>query len=225
MKILHSKPTLLAVLFAVGLTTALNAHADDEARKAILELRVQLKATVQTVQEQQNQITQLNEALAKLRGQHDVTANTVGQLKADQSATYDSVDKRLVALEPIPIEVQTQTSYDAAALLLENKDYAAALKAFDAHAKKFPQSAQMADVRYSQGFAAFALNNQKLAVQHLTRFTEQYATHAKMPDALFVLGNAQLTLNKKPDASATFKKLIAAFPEHANSQKAALLLK
>ena len=74
----------LSALFIALATIALPAHADNEARQAILELRVQLKATIQTVEAQGNRISELNQELAKLRGQQETAKNTLDTVKAEQ---------------------------------------------------------------------------------------------------------------------------------------------
>ena len=212
-------------LLALGLFTAFSAQAfsDNEARKAILELREQLKGTVQTVQEQQNRITQLNDDLSKLRGQYEQSQNLLNSVKSDQEAGYASIDKRLATLEPIPPEVQAQQSYDAAFALIQKGDYAAALKVFDKHARNFPNSAQATEVLYWQGTAAYGTRNYKTAITRLGSFLSKYPNHEKTPDALLTLGSAQMEGGEKAKGLVTLKQLTDLYPNSEAAKTAATL--
>lgn len=206
----------------LGVLAAFNAHAftDNEARQAILDLREQLKGTVQTVQEQQNRISQLSDELAKLRGQYEQSQNLLNTVKNDQESGYASVDKRLAALEPIPVEQLAQQDFDKAVALIQKGNYAAALKALDKHAKTYPNSAQTAEVGYWRSTAAYGTRNYKLAIAYLNQFLNLYPNHDKSPDALLMLGSAQMESGKKVTGLATLKQLISLYPDHSASKTA-----
>src|ERR1700754_2508583 len=90
---------------------ALPAHAgvfdDNEARKAVLDLRTktdslssQLQAAQRTILDQSNRIDQLNQQVATLRGQNEDLANQVGTLQKQQKDYYADLDARLKKFEP-----------------------------------------------------------------------------------------------------------------------------
>lgn len=213
-------------LMSLGVLAAFNAQAftDNDARKAILELREQLKGTVQTVQEQQNRISQLSDELAKLRGQYEQSQNLLNEVKNDQASGYASVDKRLAALEPIPVEQLAQQDFDKALAIVQKGNYSGALKAFDAHAKAYPNSAQTAEVSYWRGTAAYGTRNYKAAITHLSGFLSQYPNHEKSADALLTLGSAQIESGKKPVGMATLKQLVSLYPDSPAAKTAVSII-
>lgn len=206
-------------LLFCGIVLASNAHAftDNEARKAILELRQQLNGMQQHAQEQQNQITELNDDLAKLRGQYEQSQKLLSEVKSEQQAGYASIDKRLTTLEPIPPEVLAQQDFDAAIAILQKGNYAAAAKAFDKHAKSHPNSAQTAEVLYYQAVSAYGMRNYKTAITRLTEFLNKHTNHEKTPDALLTLGSAQIESGKKTEGMTRLKQLIE---QHPNTEAA-----
>lgn len=223
------KPTLFSLrlntlLLALGLLTAANAHADDQARRAILELRTQFNGMVQTVQEHQNKIAQLSEEVAKLRGKQEVAEKTLGDVKLDVDASYANVDKRLQTLEPVPIEIQAEQSFEAAQALIQKGSYATAVSAFNNHARLYPNSAQAADVSFLRGTAAYGAKSYKMATSYLNSFMSKFPNHEKIPDALLILGNTQIESGQKTVGLETLRKLIKLYPNAEVSQTALTIL-
>jgi len=114
-----------AAVLALAVATAAPAHAifgDDEARKAILDLRarvaeqdsahkqridalnVQFSAELARLQRNQldlvGQIEQLRQELARLRGVNETLANEVAVLQKRSREVYVEIDGRLKSLEP-----------------------------------------------------------------------------------------------------------------------------
>ena len=214
----------LSALFIALATIALPAHADNEARQAILELRVQLKATIQTVEAQGNRISELNQELAKLRGQQETSKNTLDTVKAEQESGFQSLSDRIRVFEPKTPEELAQIDFDKAMALVQSNDYAAALKAFDNHAKKYPNSDYAPQVEFWRGSSAYGTRNYKLAITYLTRFITKNPSHEKLPDAMLTLGSAQIESGKKTEGSATLQNLIAQFPSSDAATTAAKLI-
>ena len=124
----------------------LQAHAlfgDDEARKAIIELRQKVDANKQAADtaaaearegdastrrsllELSNQIEQLRAELARLRGQNEQLAREVSELQRQQKDVQAGVDERLRQVEPLRIEFDGQT-FTAAPV--EKNDFEAAMR-------------------------------------------------------------------------------------------------
>lgn len=223
------KPILLnsklnTLVLALGLFTAVNVHADDKARRAILELRTQFDGMAQTVQEQQNKITQLSDEVAKLRGKQELSEKTIGDVKLDVDASYANVDKRLQSLEPVPIEVQAQQSFEAIEALMQKGSYSGAVTALNNHARLYPNTEHAADVAFLRGAAAYGAKNYKTATSYLNSFMSKYPNHEKVPDALLILGNTQIESGQKSIGLETLRKLIKIYPNAAVSQNALTIL-
>lgn len=219
----------LSILTLSGIFIFANpAHAglfdDNEARKAILDIRTQLDATVKTVEQQQNRITELNQEISKLRGQNEQLQNAVTALTTQQESGFESLNTRLIKLEPMNAEQRAQFEFDEALAIIQNNDYAGAYKAFDRHAKKYPQSEQLPLVEFWRATAAYGTSNYAAAIAGFNRFLKQNPNHEKTADALLTLGSAQIETGKKAEGQATLQQLINQFPTSEAAKTAAKVL-
>src|SRR5450830_2124398 len=149
------KSRVFAACMALAAAMPLAAHAgildDDEARKAILDLRVKvdnltrdLNARLDTKSDKRdaldlvNQHEQTMQEIARLRGQIEVLANDIANAQKRQKDFYVDLDARLRKLEPREVTIDGKTaqvdpgeqrSYDAATKLFTGGDYKAAATA------------------------------------------------------------------------------------------------
>ena len=154
---------IAAVLLAVLAPSAANAGLfdDDEARKAILDLRakvdavnVRLDAKLDTKADKgaaldlANQNEQLQAEIAKLRGQIEVLTNDLANTQRRQQDFYVDLDNRLRKMEPkrmtvdgkeATVETGEQHAYDAALSLFKAADYKNAANAFASFMLNYPQ--------------------------------------------------------------------------------------
>ncbi len=207
---------LAAVMLAVVTTWAAPSHAalfdDDEARRAILELRQRFDALQQSNQragersgeevsqlrrsllDLQTQIEALRTEQAALRGQNEQLQRDVAELQRRQKDMAQGVDDRLRKFEPMAVTVDGR---EFRADPAEKRDFEAALAVF--RSGKFPE-------------AATAFGN----------FVRQYPQSGYVPSARFWLGNAQYATRDYKEAINNFKSLLAAAPDHARAPEAAL---
>ncbi len=206
---------LTVVVFAAVTAWAVPSHAlfgDDEARRAILELRQRVDALQQSSQragersgdevsqlrrsllDLQTQIEALRTEQAALRGQNEQLQRDVTELQRRQKDIAQGMDERLRQFEPLAV---TLDGREFRADPAEKRDYEAALAVF--------RSGKFADAG-----AAFA------------NFVRQYPQSGYVPSARFWLGNAQYATRDYKEAIANFKSLLAAAPDHARAPEAAL---
>lgn len=217
---------LRVFLCLIAFVCSPGAHAglfeDDEARKAILELRqthAELRSQVdvnrQVVQEEvrkaaeenaqlrkalletQNQLELLRSDLAKLRGQNEVLVRDLADVQRKQKDDFQATDDRLRKLEPAKVTVDGKEFMAEPA---ERRDYEMALGIF-----------RKGDFEHAQ----VAL------VDFLTRYG---ANSGYRVPALFWLGNAQYALKNYKEAVTNFRALIAAAPDHVRSPEAMLAI-
>src|SRR5579871_3193190 len=117
--------TAIAALTAVLTFATLPAHAgifdDDEARKAIMDLRTKVgdlqqeidtkmadKADKSGMLDLLNQNEQLRQEVARLRGQIEVLTNDLAESQKRQKDFYVDLDTRLRNLEPKTVTVDGQ---------------------------------------------------------------------------------------------------------------------
>jgi TolA-binding protein len=161
-----SKSGLSAALLAATVWLPLQAHAglfdDDEARKALLDLRAKVEAmradlqaridtksdkssTLDLVTQNENMLQEI----AKLRGQIEVLANDIANAQKRQKDFYVDLDARLRKLEPREVTIDGKTAqvdpgeqrgYDAAMQLFKAGDYKAAGVALQDFVQRYPGS-------------------------------------------------------------------------------------
>ncbi|MDP2371730.1 tol-pal system protein YbgF [Rhodoferax sp.] len=208
---------LAALVLTVGAASAgAGLFDDDEARKAILDLRERVDA-VRTASEAriaqegrrlnednaqlrkgmlelQNQIETLRAELAKLRGQDEQLQREIVELQRRQKEMTQGVEERLRQFEPTKVVVD---GIEFVADPSERRDFEAALATFRRGA--FPAA-------------------QTAFFDFLKRFPQSgYA-----PTALFWLGNAQYANRDYRDAITNFRALLSRAPDHFRAPEAML---
>lgn len=211
----------LSVLAVVLCLSAAPAHAlfgDDEARRAILELRQRVDALQRQQQGQmqsqavsqaeeitrlraallelQAQIDSLKTELARSRGQFEQLARDLALVQQQQKDVQIGLEDRLRRFEPVKVVLDGQELTVEPA---EKRDYDLGMEAF-----------RRAD--YAQ------------ARQLLQSFVARYPASGYRPWALFWLGNADYVLKEYKDALGRFEQLLQAAPRHPRAAEAWLAI-
>jgi tol-pal system protein YbgF len=217
----RGRGALVALPLALSAVWPLQAHAlfgDDEARRAIIELRQKVDANQQTTDaamkaleaknadsdtatrrsmlELSNQIEQLRGEMARLRGQYEQLARDVSEIQRQQKDTQVGIDERLRQVEPLQI-THDEVSFTAAPA--EKRDFDAAL-----------------ELLRGSNFAG--------AVQSYTSFLGRYPNSGYKPSALYWLGNAQYATRAYKEAMENHRRLITLFPAHLRTPEAMLAM-
>lgn len=217
-----SRP-LIARAAALALAATIgSAHAglfdDDEARRAILDLRERITKSDEQNRARQNelansvadqtsqlrrsllelntQIDALRTEIAKLRGDNEQLARDIAELQRRQKDIAQGVDERMRKIEP-----QTVT--------LDGREFTA-----DAEEKR--QFDEAMEVMRSGDFNA--------AAAAFVAFNKRWPTSGYYETARFWLGNAQYGKREYKDAISTFRALVNAAPEHPRAPEAMLAL-
>jgi tol-pal system protein YbgF len=217
----RGRGVLAALALALAVLWPLQAHAlfgDDEARKAIIELRQKVDANQQAVEaarqaletrnaesdtttrrsmlDLSNQIEQLRGEVARLRGLNEQLARDVSELQRQQKDAQVGIDERLRQVEPLKI-THDEVSFTAAPA--EKRDFDAALELLRG-------------------------SNFEGAMQAYTAFLNRYPTSGYQPSALYWLGNAQYATRAYKEAMETHRRLITQFPAHMRTPEAMLAM-
>ena len=231
-------PALAAVCLAVASLAPLPAHAlfgDDEARKAILELRGKLeafqkenatqlegKANQKSVLDLASQNEQLRQEVAKLRGQLEVLSNELANAQQRQKDFYVDLDTRMRKLEPqrvtvdgreINVDPAEQKSYDAAAASFNGGDYKTAAAALADFVRRYPQSGYAPNAQYMLGNSYYAQRDCRNAIAAQQAVVKNFPDHAKAPDALLNIATCQLEMKDRAATKKTLESLVAKYPE------------
>ncbi|WP_404991632.1 tol-pal system protein YbgF [Cupriavidus pauculus] len=239
----------LAAVSGGGLLAASSAHAgvfdDDEARKAVIQLRDQFNGFQATASQRidqssraqldmQNQLEGLRQEVARLRGQNEVLQNTVDTLQKQQKDYYADLDARLKKFEPQQVNVEgreglaqptEKPEYDAALKQFQSGDFKSAGNAFSAFAKKYPQSPYLPLAQFWLGNSLYAQRDYKGSTYVLQSMIQQFPDHAKVPDAMIVIANNQFETGQKAAAKKTLEQVVAKFPGTEGAQAASNRLK
>ena len=250
--VLRAKKAVLILCAAVLFTPFAHAglFSDDEARRALIELRAQLEVNQQDLDkkidllqksqfELANQIETLKQENASLRGQVEVLMNQVDTQQKQQKDLYQDVDSRLGKLEPKlannPVNTNAantpavankeQAVFDNALALFNKSNYRLAVQAFLSFLKTYPNSDNTAVAYYWLGSSYYVLADYKNTVNALQKLLDQAPAFEHAPDAMLTIANSQVELKQRTAARKTLDTLILQYPESQAAQTAQDLVK
>ena len=218
---------------ALCLSVSSNAwalFADDDARKAILDLR-KILATTQL--ELQGQIDKLKIDNAVLRGKVEELEKQGQDIGTSQKTYYQDLDTRLGNFEP-----RTATIEGVSGIVQpgEKKAYDDALKTFQAgnlkkadgdfsvFAKKYSTSPYVPLALFWSGNSKYASKDYAGAIAQMQGLIKRYPNHPRIPSAMLTLGNAQLESGNKVAAKKTFSEIISKYPDTESAKDAQQLI-
>jgi tol-pal system protein YbgF len=193
--------------------------ADDDARKAILDLR---KSLATTQMDLQNQIEKLKTENAELRGKVENLEKQGEDISSSQKTYYQDLDTRLGNFEPRTITIE---GLSGVVQPTEKKAYDDALNAFQAGSLKkadegfstfvvrYPKSPYLPLALFWSGNSKYANKDYAGAINQLQSLIKRYPTHPRISSAMLTLGNAQLESGNKAAAKKTLAEIISKYPE------------
>ncbi|MDR5758053.1 MULTISPECIES: tol-pal system protein YbgF [unclassified Caballeronia] len=207
------------------------AHAgvfdDNEARKAVLDLRTkadslsnQLQAAQRTILDQQNRLDQLNQQVATVRGQNEDLTNQVVTLQKQQKDYYADLDSRLKKFEPQQetidgvsgaVQPGETEAFNAASTQFRSGDYKNAAASFKTFVAKYPQSPYQPTAQYWLGNALYAQRDYKGSTAVWQNLVKSYPTHPRAPEALLAIANNQIEQGQKAAAKQTLQQIISQY--------------
>ena len=231
-----------AALAAALLCASLGAQAalfeDDEARRAILDLRQRVETMRQQAEQRQseesaqlrrsmldlqNQIEQMRGDLARMTGQNEQLTKTVTDLQQRQT----DVDTRAKSNEPSKVAVdgrefnadpKEKADFDAALGVFRAGQFAQAQTAFADFVKRYPQSGYNASALFWLGNAQYATRNYNEAIANFRSMLSLAPDHAKAPEAVLSIANCQIELKDTKAARRTLEDLTKAYPQSEAAQ-------
>lgn len=231
MTVFKRSKAIVAIVLSFGATlwqgsAQAGLFEDDEARRAILELRqvtTELRAQVdsnrkqaeqvlteasrraadenaslrKSLLDQQNQLEVLGAELAKLRGQYELLARELADAQRRQKDDIQGFDERIRKVEPVKVSV-------------DGKEF-------------FAEPGEKRD--YEQALAVFRKGEFERAQVAWVDFLNRYGSiTGYRVSALFWLGNAQYALKDYKEAVINFRSLISAAPDHLRVPEALLAI-
>ncbi len=233
---LSSSFSIRAVALAAAMLVSVSAQAglfeDDEARRAILDLRERVERQGQEIQnfqrsllEQQNQFEALRAETARLRGEKEELTQ---ELRRQQELSQ-GVDDRLKKFEPTKVKVDgvefvadpaETKAYEAALAIFRKGEFGAASTAFNDFIKRNPKSGYALPSLFWLGNAQYANRNYTSAIGNFNALISKAPSHMRAADSMLSVGNCQLELKDIKAARKTFNDLVKAYP-HTEAATAA----
>lgn len=243
----------LALCLAVSQAAWLapTAHAgifdDDEARRAILELRQQRKqdaesadARLQALSAQVEQlkrslldmnaqIEMLRSEVASQRGSVEVLQRDASELQRKQRDAQTALDERVRKLEPQSLTVDGKTfladadekrAFDEAIARLRAADFAGGATALNAFLKRYPQTGFVESAQYWLGNAHYGLRDYKEAIKAFRALVDRAPDHLRTPEAMLSIANCQSELKDNEAARRTLEQLVRQHPQTEAAQAA-----
>ena len=224
--------TRTALTITLGALLSSNAWAifsDDEARKAILEMRKSVQASQGAILDLQNQIEKLRTENAQLRGQIETLQKQTDDLTKNQKTYYQDLDNRLTRFEPQTVEVEGLTgvvqpgeraAYEEALNAFQNNQLKKADTDLNAFIRKYPSSPYLPLALFWSGNTKYALKDYNGSINQLQTLITRFPGHQRVPTAMLTLGNANLESGKKAVAKKVLSDLITKYPDSEAAKEA-----
>lgn len=229
---------LAAALLCVSAASQAALFEDDEARRAILDLRQRVEAMRQQTDQRltdengqlrrslldlQNQIEQMRGDLARMTGQNEQLTRTLSEMQSRQT----TIDDKLKQSEPSKVSVdgreftadpKEKADFEAALGVFRSGQFAQAQTAFAEFVKRYPQSGYNASALFWLGNAQYATRNYNEAIANFRSMLSLAPDHAKAPEAVLSIANCQIELKDTRAARRTLEDLTKAYPQSEAAQ-------
>lgn len=244
----------LAIRAAFLLGLAATSHpswalfSDDEARRAILDLRARvevlsgrmdvLERQLQTSSQSQLQMLNENERLrgevSRLRGELEEANRAVTTGKKQQREQLGVLEQRLKQIEPVTLDVDgvkhsvspaEAEAFEKLQNHLRSGDFKATAAAAAAFEAAHPTSSLLANALFMRGTALYALKDYKPSIAARFEFLKKYPSHPSAPQAMLNLAASQAETGNPNTSRATLENLVKTYPDSAAAAEAKERLK
>ena len=196
-------------------------------RQAALQLQAQTEALKQDIANLRGEREQLLREITLLqRAQKDINVEIEERFQKiyDQFAKKEALSsQKEEAPKSAKVNVQVdgfefladpdeKRDFEAAFVLFRKGDFAASAKEFAQFVKVYSASGYKPSALYWLGSAKFARRDFNEAIAHLKGLVNDFPNHARAPEAMLTVGNAQLEIKQAKEARKTFNDLLKLYP-------------
>lgn len=234
---------IAALLLASGAAQAA-LFEDDEARKAILDLRQRVDQSVDQLRTRQaeqaeqtrrallelnNQIEALKAEIARLRGANEQLARDLAEVQRKLKDQQQAAEERLRKLEPQPVimdgktfvaEPEERRMYEDAIAQLRSGDFAGAASGLAAFLKRYPKSGYVEAAQFWLGNAQYGKREYREAIATFRGLIATSPEGPRVPEAYLAIANCQVELKDAAGARKTLEGLVKAHPKSEAAQAA-----
>ncbi|HYP86226.1 tol-pal system protein YbgF [Variovorax sp.] len=204
---------------------------DDEARRAILDLRERVETMRQRSSEEteqlrrslldlQTQIEAMRGEMQRMTGKNEELTKQLSDLQSRQAEAAKAngpaqvnVDGREFTADP-----REKADFDAALGIFRAGQFAQAQTSFAEFVKRYPQSGYNPSALFWLGNAQYATRNYTEAIANFRSMLSLAPDHAKAPEAVLSIANCQIELKDTKGARRTLEDLAKAYPNSEAAQ-------
>ena len=244
LKLFCTREIKVFALAAACLAGTSFAHAglfdDEEARRAILEMRQKIDANrvladrlaedlrrtgdaySRSLLSLQNQIDGLKADLATSRGQNEQLVRDVSELQKRQKDIAQGVDERMRQFEPSKVSMDglefsasptEKQDFDAALALFKQGNFGGAQSGFAEFLKKYPSTGFAPSALFWLGNAQYANRGYREAISSFRSLIAQAPKSTRAPEAALSIANCQGELKDSKAARKTLEDLVQVYPQ------------
>lgn len=246
--ILSARKATVALLTMVSMGGAVaGLFDDDEARKAILDLRQKVQSLESRLADEsrrseedksqlrrslielQTQLDTLRADMAQLQGKQEQMVRDLSEVQRQQKDAALSVDERLRKFEPSKVVIDGREfvadpsevrDFDAAMATFRKGEFAAAQSVLADFLIRHPKTGYRPSALFWLGNAQYASRDYKGALASFRALIASGSDHMRAPEAMLAIANCQLELKDAKGARRTLDELIANYPGTEAAQAA-----
>lgn len=209
---------LVATSVALLSTGTAHAFADDDARRAILDLREQVHQMTEQDRrirlEFSDQIETLKHEIMSLRGE-------VEQLRSALDLNQRSSQGQAGGFITTEVaDPQEQAAYESPISLFRNGQYKDAIDGFDTFLGAYPNSQLAPEARFYRGSSQYATKDFKGSINGLEELVSSTPQDPRAADALLIIAASQIELDDMAAAKTTLQRILKEYPETSAAETA-----
>lgn len=140
-------------------------------------------------------------------------ANSMGKYDLAEKETKKVLESFEDADSKETNKMVTQSQYEIADNLFNQKKYLEALDLYEKFAKENPEDPLTPEAFYRSGLCYYRLEYYSSAIKSWEALVEKFKNDKKAPEALYQVADTYFRAQKYPEAIASFKKLMTEYPE------------
>lgn len=192
----------LVLMSSVLLSPSALAFTDDEARKAILDLRQQIRTMNEANQRARiqlsDQIEALGQEIVRLRGDLEQLGRPAGAGGAAGGRPAD----------PRSQDPREQAAFEQSIESFRKAQYKETVQNLTAFLTLYPDSKLAPTAQFYLGSSRFAMKDFKGAITTLQAMVQKFPTEPRAADALLMVASSQIELNNRAGAKTTLQRIV-----------------
>jgi tol-pal system protein YbgF len=192
----------LVLMSGVLLSQSALAFTDDEARKAILDLRQQIRTMNEANQRARiqlsDQIEALGQEIVRLRGDLEQLGRPAGAGGAAGGRPAD----------PRSQDPREQAAFEQSIESFRKAQYKETVQNLTAFLTLYPDSKLAPTAQFYLGSSRFAMKDFKGAITTLQAMVQKFPTEPRAADALLMVASSQIELNNRAGAKTTLQRIV-----------------